>query len=130
MDNKALPKPEKDMEFKVEGDKKYEIKAIINSTIYGQQANSNQMPGLYYLVLGKGYLEEKNTWKLLLAVIHLQKLISTFHKEHPKKPTAISSSLNFVLLMAKLTVPKKPKQKRNRLNKKVNKRSKNQSIAL
>ncbi len=61
MDNKALPEPEKELEFEVEGDKKYEVEAIIDSTVYGQQANSNQIPGLYYLVLWKSYSEEENT---------------------------------------------------------------------
>ncbi len=48
--DKALPEPEKDLEFEAEGDKEYEVKAIIDSTVYNQQTN-NQMPGFYYLVL-------------------------------------------------------------------------------
>ena len=52
VDNKALLKPEKNVEFKVKINKKYEIKAIINSAVYSQQENdSNQMPSFYYLVL-------------------------------------------------------------------------------
>ncbi len=46
--DKALPEPEK--EFEAGDNKEYEVKAIIDSAVYGQQAN-NQMPGLYYLVL-------------------------------------------------------------------------------
>ena len=61
MDNKALPELEKDLEFEIGGDKEYEVKAIIDSAVYGQQANSNQIPGLYYLVLWKGYPKEENT---------------------------------------------------------------------
>ncbi len=49
--DKALPEPEKDVEFGTEGSKKYEVKAIIDSAVYGQQANRDQMSGLYYLVL-------------------------------------------------------------------------------
>ena len=49
VDNKALPEPEN--KFKAGDDKKYEVETIINSIVYGQQANSNQMPGFYYLVL-------------------------------------------------------------------------------
>ena len=50
--NKVLPELEKDLEFEVGGSKDYEVKAIIDSAVYGQQANgSNQMPGFYYLVL-------------------------------------------------------------------------------
>ncbi len=59
--DKALPEPEKEMEFEVGGNKEYMVEAIIDSVMYGQQANSNPMPGLYYLVSWKGYLEEKNT---------------------------------------------------------------------
>ena len=32
---KALPKPEKELEFKAHGNKKYEVKAIINNVVYG-----------------------------------------------------------------------------------------------
>ncbi len=49
VDNKALLKLEK--EFEAGGDKEYEVEAIIDSTVYGQLVNSNQMLGLYYLVL-------------------------------------------------------------------------------
>ena len=125
MDNKALPEPEKDIKFEAGGNKEYEVKAIINSVVYGQQANNNQMPGLYYLVLWKGYPKKENTWKLSLVVIHLRKLISTFYKEHPEKPTATSLPLNSVLLITKPTVPKKPKQKRGYPNKRANKRRRN-----
>ncbi len=51
VDNKALPKPEKDLGFEARGNKEYEFEAIIDSAVYGQQANSNQMLGFYYLVL-------------------------------------------------------------------------------
>ncbi len=57
--DKALPKPEKDVEFEAGGNKEYEVEAIIDSAVYSQQANY-QMPDLYYLVLWKGYPEEKN----------------------------------------------------------------------
>ncbi len=60
--DKTLPKLEKDLEFQARGNKEYEIKAIIDSPVYGQQANnSNQIPGLHYFVLKKGYPEEENT---------------------------------------------------------------------
>ncbi len=49
--DKALPELEKNLEFEAGGNKEYEVKAIIDSAVYGQQANSNQMSGLYYLVL-------------------------------------------------------------------------------
>ncbi len=59
--DKALLELEKELEFKAGGSKEYEIKTIIDNAMYGQQTNNNQMPSLYYLVLWKGYPEEKNT---------------------------------------------------------------------
>ncbi len=60
--DKTLPEPEKELEFEAEGNKKYKVKAIIDSMVYGQQSNdSNQMPSFYYLVLWKDYPEEENT---------------------------------------------------------------------
>ncbi len=67
-----LPKPEKDLEFEVGGNKEYEVKAIVDSIVYGQQINGNdQILALYYLVLWKGYPKEENTWKPLSTVIHI-----------------------------------------------------------
>ena len=60
MDNKTLSELEKELKFEAKDNKQYEVKAIIDSAIYGQQANNNQMPDLYYLVLWKGYPEEEN----------------------------------------------------------------------
>ena len=51
VDNKALPKPKKELEFKAKNNKEYEFQVIIDSKVYGPQANNNQMPDLYYLVL-------------------------------------------------------------------------------
>ncbi len=59
--DKALLKVEKDVEFEARGNKAYEVKAIIISTVYSQQANSNQIPGLYYLVSWNDNPEEENT---------------------------------------------------------------------
>ena len=113
------------MELEAGGDTEYEFEAIMNSVVYGQQANNNQIPGFYYLVLWKGYPEKDNTWEPLLAVIHLRKLISTFYKEHPEKPIVTSLSLDSASSMAKPMVPKKPKQKYDCPSKGANKRSRN-----
>ncbi len=90
-----------------EGDsKEYEVKAICNNTVYTRESEG-QLPGLYYLVSWKGYLEEENTWEPALAVLHLRKLISTFHRDHPEKPTVTSPPIDSVPPMARPTV--KPK---------------------
>ena len=113
--NELFPEPEP--EFDVGNNKEYEVKAIIDSAVYAKEAEGH-LPGLYYLVSWKGYLEEKSTWESSSAVMHLRKMISTFHKYHPEKPTVISSPLNSALPMAKLSLkpPVKPytKQKQGR----------------
>ena len=47
--NQVFPEREKDLKFKARNNKKYEVKAIINSTVYGQQTN-DIMSGFYYFV--------------------------------------------------------------------------------
>ncbi len=37
--DKTLLEPEKKLEFKAEGNKKYEVEAIINIAVYGQEVN-------------------------------------------------------------------------------------------
>ena len=51
-----MPDPKK---FEIRNNKKYKVKAIIDNAEYGQQV-SNQMLGLYYLILWNNYLETKN----------------------------------------------------------------------
>ena len=125
--DKALPEPKKELEFEAGDHKQYKVKAIIDSAVYGQQTN-NKILGFYYHILQKGYPEEENSQKPSLAIIYPRKLINTFHKEHPKKSIVTSPSFDFGALMARLTILKESKQKRGRLSKKANKRSRNQSI--
>lgn len=47
-------------ELNNDNSKEYEIKVICKSKVYVNKSES-YLPGLYYLVLWKGYLEEKNT---------------------------------------------------------------------
>ena len=70
--------------------KEYKVEAIWDSAVYTRESKSGHLPGLYYLVSWKGYPKEENTWEPALAVQHLRKLISSFHKDHLNKPTATS----------------------------------------
>ena len=112
--NKLIP--ELEPEFDAGDNKEYKVEAIIDSAVYVKKAERH-LPGLYYLVSWKSYLEEKSTWKPFSAIMHLQKMICTFHKDYPEKPMATSLSLDSALPMAKPSVKLvKPsaKQKRGR----------------
>ena len=56
--------------FEAGNDKEYKIKGIWDSTVYTKES-VRQLPELYYLILWKGYLEEKNTQEPALAIQHL-----------------------------------------------------------
>ena len=104
-------------EFDAGNNKEYEIETIINSAVYNKEAEG-YLPGLYYLIFWKDYLEEKSTWKPSSIVMHFWKMISTFYKDHSKKLMAISLPLNSAPLMAKPSIkPAKPfaKQKQSHL---------------
>ena len=94
----------------------YEVEVIRNSAVYARESESGHLPGLYYLVSWKRYPEEENIWEPASAVQHLRKLINSFHKDHPDKPTIISPTINTIPAMARpKTRPAKPlKQKRGR----------------
>ena len=47
-------------EFEAGNNKEYEVDGIRDSAVYARES-AGQLPGLYYLVLWKGYPEEKNT---------------------------------------------------------------------
>ena len=46
--------------FKAGDNKEYEVDSIWNSAIYAKKSTTGQLPGLYYLVLWKGYPEKEN----------------------------------------------------------------------
>ena len=48
--------------------REYKLEVIWDSAVYAKELKSGHLPGLYYLVLWKGYPEEENTWKPVLAV--------------------------------------------------------------
>ena len=105
----------------------YEIEAISDSAVYTMESESGHLPGLYYLVAWKGYPKEENIWEPFLAVQHLKKLISSFHKDHLEQPTVTSSLVDFAPPMARLTVKRaRPitKWKRGRPANSANKQAK------
>ncbi len=95
------------LEFETDGKgEEYEVEAICNNAVYAKESEGH-LPGFYYLVSWKGYPKEENTWEPTSAVIHLRKLISNFHHDHPEKSTATSPPIDSVPPMARSTV--KPK---------------------
>lgn len=67
----------------------YKDKAICDNEVYTKELDSGHyLLGLYYLVLWKGYPKEKNTWEPVIAIQHLQKLVTTFYTKHSEKPMA------------------------------------------
>ena len=107
----------------------YKVEAIRDSAVYTRES-AVHLPGLYYLVSWKGYPEEENTWEPALAVQQLKKLISSFHKGHPDKPTATFETIDTAPPMVRPTIkptarPTAPKQKQGRpAGKSTNKRAK------
>ena len=94
---------ESEPEFDAGNNKEYKVEAIIDSTVYAKEAE-RYLLGLYYLVSWKSYLEEENTWESSSTVMHLQKMISTFHKDHPEKLTVTFLPFNSAPPMAKPSV--------------------------
>ena len=107
--------------------KEYKVETMEDSAFYVRKLEDHLL-GLHYFVTCKGYLAEENTYKLALAVQYLRKLISSFYKNHLKKPTATSAPINSTPPISNSTV--KPtakfptKRKRGRLANSTNKQVK------
>ena len=98
---------EKTLQLELENNnegKEYEVEAIRDSVVYAKELESGQLPCLYYLISWKDFLEEENTWELTLAIHHLRRLVTTFHKENLNKQTATSTSVNIALSTSRTTV--------------------------
>ena len=98
---------DKQLEFKAGDDKEYEVDGIWDSTVYVKES-VGQLPELYYLVSWKGYPEKENTWEPASAIQHLWRLVTTYHKDNPEKPTAISDPVNTAPPMARPSSPPRP----------------------
>ena len=98
------------LEFEVGNNKEYEVDGIWDSVVYAKES-AGQLPELYYLVSWKGYPEEENTWKPALAIQHLQRLVTAYHKDNPEKPTATFDPVNTAPPMARPSAPPRPAAK-------------------
>ncbi len=98
-----MNKTTSELEFENECNEEYEVEAIRDSAVYASKSEGH-LPGLDYLVSWKVYPEEENTWEPALAVLHLRKLINTFYRDHPEKPTATSSPIDSAPPIARPTV--------------------------
>ena len=58
---KPVDKRIKELELEAGNSKEYKVEAIQDSDVYTSKSESGQLPGLYYLIAWKGYLEEENT---------------------------------------------------------------------
>ena len=94
--------------------KEYKVEGIYDSAIYARKLEAGHLPGFYYLVSWKDYPKDESTWQPVLAMQHLRKLISIFHKDHSKKLTATSPLINLASPIAKCTAPPNVKGKGKR----------------
>ena len=103
--------------------KEYEMEAIQDSAVYTKKLDSH-LPELYYLVTWKSYPKEENTYKSSSAVMHLRKMVSTFHRDYLEKPTATSALLDSVPPIAKSTTQLYTKRKRGQPIERIKKHAK------
>lgn len=104
------------LEFEAGNNKEYKLEEIQNSAVYAMESKAGHLLGLYYLVNWKSYPKKRSTWEPVLAVEHLQKLLSKFNQKNPTKPIATLFVVDSALPMARPTVKHTgtTKQKRGR----------------
>ena len=118
-----------ELDFEAGDSKEYEVETICDSAVYAMKSESGHLPRLHYLVTWKGYSEKENIWEPVSMVQHLRKLISSFHKDHPEKPTVTSLPVDSALPIArptdkptaKCTTKRKRGQSANSANKQAKK---------
>ena len=76
-------------EFEPGNNKEYEVEAIRDSAVYAKKVDRH-LSGLYYLVTWTGYPEEESIWEPSSTIMHLRKMVSTFHKNYSEKPAVTS----------------------------------------
>ena len=103
------------LEFKAgSNNKEYGVESICNSAVYARESEAGHLPGLYYLVSWKGYPKDKSIYEPASVVQYLRKLVSTFHKDHPDKPTVTSPPIDLAPPIAKRIAPPNVNGKRKR----------------
>ena len=100
-----------DFEFEASNNEKYKVDDFWDSPIYAKKSIIGQLPGLYYLILWKGYSKKENIWEPVLAIQDLWKLTIAYHKTNSKKPIVTFLSVITALLMARPMVT--PTKKHN-----------------
>ena len=90
------------------------MEGIRDSAVYARESEAGHLPDFYYLVSSKSYPEDESTWEPVSAMQHLRKLVSTFHKNHPDKPTATSPPIDLAPPITKRTTLPNVNSKRKR----------------
>ena len=64
----------------INGDDEYEVQSILKSRLFGQKKQ------LQYFVHWKHYNVSERTWEYASNLKHASKIVTAFHKSHPKDP--------------------------------------------